>query len=188
MHIYLQTKRLILRKPEESDLHAFAAAINSLRIVENSASTLWPYTADHALAYLDHARRAGPRCLRAIAVSKGSGAIIGGAIIESDIVGQEAEIGYWIAEAAWWRGFGYELAYALADHGFRVYGYDRLIANYFHGNEGSRRILVRLGFRHVRHSLEPVPGHMHKGLVGHLELTLREWLQAHRKGIGDSKN
>lgn len=178
MHIYLQTKRLILRKPEEGDLHAFASAINSLRIVENSASTLWPYLADHALAYLEHARGAGPRCLRAIAVSKQSGAIVGGAIIEPDVVGQEAEIGYWIAEAAWWQGYGYELAIALADHAFRIYRYDRLIANYFHGNEGSRRILVRLGFRNVRHSMEPVPGHSHKAMVGHLELTLREWLRS----------
>jgi RimJ/RimL family protein N-acetyltransferase len=175
--VFLTTPRLILRTLEESDLPGWANDVNSLRIVENTAAVPWPFKLDDARGYLRHAQAAGPRCLRAIVVSRAEpGTVIGGAIIEPDVVGAEAEIGYWIAERAWERGYGAELALALADHAFRGFGFDRLIASYCHGNEGSRRILVRLGFRHVRHSLERTPGLGAAIMVGHLELTRREWL------------
>jgi RimJ/RimL family protein N-acetyltransferase len=177
MAVYLTSPRLILRMLEEGDLNVWQAEINSLRIVENTATVPWPFKLDDARDYLTHARAAGFRCLRAVAVLRSPPhGLIGGALIEPDVVGAEAEIGYWIAESAWAKGYGGELAYTLADHAIRVYGFDRLVASYCHGNEGSRRILVRLGFRHVRHSRERTPGLSAKIMVGHLELTRREWL------------
>lgn len=56
------------------------------------------------------------------------------------------ELGYWLAEAEWGKGFGGEAARAMTGHAFEMAQHDALLAGYARGNEASRRILERLGF------------------------------------------
>lgn len=59
-----------------------------------------------------------------------------------------AEIGLWIREADWGKGYGTEASRLLVGHAFDELRIHRIIAKVFEGNEASTRIWEKLGFRH----------------------------------------
>lgn len=59
----------------------------------------------------------------------------------------EAEIGYWIGVPFWGQGLIPEAVQALIRRGFAELGYRRLWCGYFEGNERSRRVQEKCGFR-----------------------------------------
>ncbi|HZG29011.1 MAG TPA: GNAT family N-acetyltransferase [Ensifer sp.] len=61
-----------------------------------------------------------------------------------------AELGYRLRKQHWKRGFASEGAKALVEWGFAKAGYDRIVANTMAVNLGSRRVMEKLGMRHVR--------------------------------------
>jgi len=172
----IKTERLLLRPLQESDLVALAAALNNYRIVRNTARIPWPYKLDDARDHLDRANRSTPGTLR-LSISEKSrpNSIVGGIGYEAEEAGHSAELGYWLAEPVWSKGFGYEAAAAVTTHAFEAAGHERLMAGYRHGNEASRRILDRLGFRTVGHEMMYSRGVGRKSPVARLELTRREW-------------
>ena len=58
-----------------------------------------------------------------------------------------AVLGYWIGQPYWGQGFATEAARALTNHGFTKGGIKRFIARHFNENEGSARVLRKIGFR-----------------------------------------
>lgn len=175
----IKTARLLLRPLRQSDLVSLAAALNNYRIVRNTARIPWPYSLDDAREYFDRVSQSVPGTLQLMIVDRARPDMIVGTIgYEVDAAGHSAELGYWLAEAVWARGFGYEAARAVTAHGFEVAGHERLMAGYRHGNEASRRILNRLGFRIVGHDMMYSRGVGHETPVARLELTRREWLKA----------
>ncbi len=174
----IKTERLLLRPLRESDLVALAATLNNYRIVRNTARIPWPYKLDDAREYLDRASLRIPGTLRlAIAEKSRPDIVVGGIGYEAEEAGHSAELGYWLAEPVWARGFGYEAAKAVTAHGFEAAGHERLMAGYRHGNEASRRILDRLGFRVVGHEMMYSRGIGRDTPVARLELTRHEWLR-----------
>ena len=87
-------------------------------------------------------------------------------------------LGYRLHRWAWGQGYGLEGAAALVDHGFRAMGLPAIHADTMTINLGSRRIMEKLGMRHLRNyaepSQEPIPGAEH-GEVEH-GFTAAEWL------------
>lgn len=59
-----------------------------------------------------------------------------------------AEIGLWIREADWGKGYGTEASRLLVGHAFDELRIHRIIAQVFEGNEASKRLWEKLGFRH----------------------------------------
>jgi [ribosomal protein S5]-alanine N-acetyltransferase len=60
------------------------------------------------------------------------------------------EFGIHLCSAHWGRGLATEVAQAVLDHAFRRLGLPALFAGHHPNNEASRRLLTKLGFRHVR--------------------------------------
>ncbi|MGI8521867.1 MAG: GNAT family N-acetyltransferase [Nocardioides sp.] len=73
-----------------------------------------------------------------------------------------AELGYRLRREAWGRGLAVEGSRALLSHGFTTVGLDRVWAQTMAVNTRSRRVLEKLGLRHVRAHVgewdEPIPG------------------------------
>jgi RimJ/RimL family protein N-acetyltransferase len=87
----------------------------------------------------------------------------------------EAEIGYWIGEPLWGRGYAPEAARELIRHAFEDPGMKTLWCGRFDGNEKSRRVSEKCGFRHVRTEQKhwPLIG---KTVTQHISrLTREEW-------------
>ena len=70
----------------------------------------------------------------------------------------ERELGYWLGVPYWGRGLIPEAARELLRHGFEDLGLRRIWCGYHEGNEKSRRVQEKLGFRfHHRCEDAPVP-------------------------------
>ena len=128
-----------------------------------------------------------PRRLRADAAARGigywagfhhSGRFLGWwalAIDEEDP--ETAELGYRLRHGAWGRGYATEGSRALLDHALVTLGLPRVWAVTMAVNLSSRRVMERLGMRHVRTSVEdweePLPGWEQGEVV--YEITRDDW-------------
>lgn len=75
-----------------------------------------------------------------------------------EIGDDEGEVGYWLGVPFWGRGLMPEAVSAIVDYGFRAMGLRRLWCGYFDGNEQSRRVQEKCGFRPHHTSVSvPVP-------------------------------
>jgi RimJ/RimL family protein N-acetyltransferase len=63
----------------------------------------------------------------------------------------EGTLGYYLAREYWGRGLATEAARAFVDFGFRELGLTRIVSSVEVGNDASKHILEKLGFRLVRH-------------------------------------
>jgi RimJ/RimL family protein N-acetyltransferase len=79
------------------------------------------------------------------------------------------EVGWRLPRSAWGRGLAVEGARALVAHGFETVGLERLWAETMTVNARSRRVMERLGMRHVRTDVrdwdDPIPGWEHGEVV-----------------------
>lgn len=93
-----------------------------------------------------------------------------------------AEIGYRLRREHWGQGLASEGALALVEWGFDSAGYDRVVACTMAVNHGSRRVMEKIGMRHVRTTFpdfpDRIPGAEH-GEVWY-ELLSSEWKSSSR--------
>ena len=168
------THRLTLRPLRENDLISLTAAINNPRVSHNLARVPWPYDLDDARAFHAHTMNLPPRSASyALVLKKQDGPIIGMTGYETD--GQESELGYWLAENHWGKGYMKEAAQAILDHAFAVTRLDRLQSRCFLGNEASRRLLIAVGFRPAGLGNAYAPVRRNRVVTQNFELTAREW-------------
>lgn len=89
-------------------------------------------------------------------------------------------LGYRLKRAAHGRGYATEGARALVDHAFTQLGASAVCATTMAVNRGSRRVLEKLAFRHVRTAHlpwpDPLPGNEHGDVV--YELARADWAAA----------
>ncbi len=62
----------------------------------------------------------------------------------------ECEIGFWLGEKYWGNGFVPEVGEKLIQRAFEDLGMNVIWANYFAGNENSKRVQEKLGFVHYK--------------------------------------
>ncbi len=59
----------------------------------------------------------------------------------------EAELGYWVGYPFWSNGIATEAAEEMIRHGFSDIGLEKIYCAYFFGNEQSKRVQEKLGFK-----------------------------------------
>ena len=60
----------------------------------------------------------------------------------------EAEIGYWIGEPYWNKGYATKATNLLMDFAFNQLGLNKLWCGYYDGNEASKRVQEKCGFKY----------------------------------------
>ena len=134
----LTTPRLTLRPPQDADAAALVRHLGNLNVSRWTGRIPHPYGPEDAAAFFAHHRNRPDDAL--ILFIERAGELIGGIGIE------KGELGYWLAEPHWGKGYGSEAARAVTDHAFEALGRDMMAASYLSGNAASRRILAGLGF------------------------------------------
>lgn len=86
----------------------------------------------------------------------GSIGLMVGAASNIGLPNTEAEIGYWIGVPYWGQGLIPEATREIMRHGFEDLELQRIWGGYFDGNEKSKRVLEKCGFRY-HHTEEDVP-------------------------------
>jgi RimJ/RimL family protein N-acetyltransferase len=137
----LETTRLILRPPREGDRQALVAALNNFNISRWTGRIPHPYGPADADAFLESCRNL-PADDVVLLITLGGEAI--------GVIGIErGELGYWLAEPQWGKGYATEAARAVTRHGFSAAGRESIEASYFVGNTASQHVLEKLGFEAV---------------------------------------
>lgn len=169
----LLSPRLVLRAPHEDDIDALAHLANNANIATMVSRMPHPYTVADAA---DFVRRttAGTigKCVYAITKAD-TGAFLGCCGVEPHEDGLTAELGYWLGEPHWNKGYATEAAQALIDMAFRTRDIAQLDARCRVMNVASRRVIQKCGFQYQG-----------GGMVGSLALGAMvpvEWFRLDRK-------
>ncbi len=141
------TERLVLRPPHDDDVPELAQLASNRRIAEMLARMPYPYGEAEARAFVAMCRErrmAGASWAISLA---GSGAFIGCAGLNATDRG--LELGYWIGEPYWRKGYATEAAHALVDLAFRVTTIPDLNVACRVLNPASRRVIHKCGFQYA---------------------------------------
>jgi RimJ/RimL family protein N-acetyltransferase len=148
----LETERLLLRPMTLADANFILELLNEPSFIRNVGDRN-VRTPDDARAYIMN----GPMKsyekngfgLFAV-IRKGTGEPIGMCgLIKRDAL-DDVDIGYALLPRFWSQGYAVEAAQAMRDHGRNVIGLKRLVAIVDPTNEGSIRVLEKIGLRYER--------------------------------------
>ncbi|MBU6443747.1 MAG: GNAT family N-acetyltransferase [Alphaproteobacteria bacterium] len=144
----LETERLLLRPPEESDVALIAMLAGDYEVSKNLARVPHPYTEGDAQSFVTRSamQRAQGTAFPFAIIRKDSGLYLGGCglhLMDNGLF----ELGYWLGRPHWGRGYATEAARKVAGFAFHGLRAVRLTAGYFHDNPASGRVLEKLGFR-----------------------------------------
>ncbi len=169
----IATPRLFLCPHEPWDADALVRGLNNFNVAQWTARVPHPYGMADAQAFLLMCRDKTPNVLR-LAITRTS-QLIGGIGIEG------GEIGYWLAEEQWGKGYGSEAAAAVTDYAFEAMELPSLQARYRIGNAASRRILLGLGFAELGEIKSHSKATGGETVVMRLELSRAAWEQARER-------
>jgi ribosomal-protein-alanine N-acetyltransferase len=149
----LRTDRLVLRPFEEADAEPlFPLAANPVV----TRFTLWEHhltTADTRVFVVDYARsryaEGVPEPLAVCLRSDPRGWPIGAVgVFWASQPNRTMELGYWLGEPFWGKGYAAEACRAVVGHAFAAHAPERVQARVIAGNDPSGRVLEKLGFRY----------------------------------------
>jgi len=147
----IESERLVLRPPSESDIPSMPAVFSDPEIYANTRSIPYPYTesdAAEAIKRFTRLRDADESHVFFIDLID-TGDLIG-SVGTLNIKGREqAEFGYAIGRKWWGRGYATEASAALLRFCFTDLGFHELCAHAMTRNPASSRVLQKLGMRSV---------------------------------------
>ncbi|MFI6156679.1 GNAT family N-acetyltransferase [Kitasatospora sp. NPDC051170] len=148
--VTLTTERLVLRAPLEEDVDAIFAACQDAEIQHWTVVPV-PYRREDAEFFVRKLAvdgwRTGDNRIWGV-YERATGALVGaqGIVLRADDRGA-GEIGWWAVKEFRGRGYTTEAARAVAEYGLREGGLRRLQWLAYVGNEGSRAVAEKVGFR-----------------------------------------
>jgi RimJ/RimL family protein N-acetyltransferase/precorrin-6B methylase 2 len=151
----IETRRLVIRDLEQSDLPALAALWSDPEVTRHMGGPR-----DYAVVVSSLAEDLQivqeVYDLRPV-IDKASDQVIGHCgYLEKEVDGRsEIELTYVLARAAWGKGLATEAAKALRDYAFQSLQCSRLIALIEPGNQASERVAQKIGMRFERETFRP---------------------------------
>ncbi len=95
---------------------------------------------------------------------------------ERPIGDHEAELGYWVGVPFWGQGIATEAAREMIRHGFEDLSLNKIICCYFQGNDRSKKVQQKCGFRYCRTNEESKVIMLGETRIEHINLlTFSEW-------------
>lgn len=173
----LQTDRLTLRKIRISDIPSLLKYVNHKVISDNILNFPYPYLEDDAIFRMNFVLQGfknEERYVFAIAL-KETDEFIGEIGIHLDKTNNRAEMGFWIGEPFWSKGYMSEAARRTLQFGFEEVGLNKIYATHFLANPASGKVLINCG---MIKEAEMIDHYQHKGIYGSVlqyRLTKKEY-------------
>ena len=148
----IETERLRLRPFQAGDAATVRRLAGDWEVARSLPNVPYPYGPEEAADWIGHTRRglaAGSEVSLAVTVRHG-GELVGAVGLTLSLHGRSAELGYWIGQPYWGRGFATEAAAAILRHGFVELGLRRVSATTLRHNKASVRVLEKLGLKFER--------------------------------------
>ena len=143
----LATERLVMRAPNEADVPQLVMLADNRHVADMLARMPHPYGEAEARAFLAMARVPRNGGVVYAMTLKENGAFVGCAGLNGTDRG--LEVGYWIGEPYWKRGYATEAAHALVDLAFSATDIGVLHASTRVINPASRRVIHKCGFQYA---------------------------------------
>lgn len=166
MALHLRTERLVLRPVDAGDvdaLHALHTDDEVMRYLSRGRPQREDVRDEELPRMLAWERR-DPAWGYSAVLDRATGAFLGWVLLRpaTDREPGELEIGWRFARASWGRGFATEAAQAVLHHAVTALGARSVFATTMAVNTASRRVMEKIGMRHVRswheHHDDPLPG------------------------------
>ena len=143
---FLETERLLLRRPERRDIPAIVPLANNYDVAKNLSKLPHPYTAQDGEDYVANVEKqwaAGSDFPFSI-TRKSDGALIGGCGLHPKN-GGVFEFGYWLGQPFWKQGYATEAARRLVVYAFQDLQAARVWAGWYWDNPASGHVLSKVG-------------------------------------------
>ena len=145
----IESKRLILRNWEDSDVKDIVEGLNNIEVAKWMASVPYPYTENDAKKFIEYAKSQDENVKISLAiVLKSSNKVIGGTEIRN-INKKDGTCGggIWLNEKYQKNGYGTEAFSSRNIYCFDILGLRRIENGYFKGNDKSHNMQLKLGYK-----------------------------------------
>lgn len=152
----LATRRLLLRSFKFSDAEDVRNLAGNFNVSKTTLNIAHPYELGMAEKWIGSHSKKWSACtdvFYAITLSDTKELI--GAISVVGMDGVKGELGYWIGEPHWNRGYCTEAAKALLGFSFESLGLSRIVAEHLSSNPASGRVLRNAGMKYVGRISKP---------------------------------
>lgn len=143
----LETRTLRLRKPTTKDLPKIREYANNSEIAKMTLNIPHPYQEKDAIFWLNRANQGfEDKSKYVFAICKLSNDdFIGGISLKINSRFNRAELGYWIAEPFWNKGFATEATQETLRFGFEEAGIHKIFATHLLDNPASGKVMTKNG-------------------------------------------
>jgi len=147
--VEITTERLLLRPFTMADAPAVAKLANNRKLHERLLYLPHPYTEQSAIDWIStHADNFNNDTGYELAVTdKHTGEIYGAIGLKHNKDHHKGELGYWIGEPYWGRGYASEAAQALINYAFTERGLHKVYSYHFDFNPASGRVMQKAGMK-----------------------------------------
>jgi len=167
----IETPRLVLRAPIRGDVPDIVKLADNKKIYEVLARLPHPYTRADGIAFVEILAQRPDGRPYAITLND---QFIG--VVSFDYrPGASPELGYWLGEPHWGKGYMSEAVKGLTEAAFATGLYPRLQARALASNAGSLHVLDKAGFKRIGEGPDP-QGHNAGQLVVLLEREQPKWM------------
>ncbi|MFN0264957.1 GNAT family N-acetyltransferase [Tepidamorphus sp. 3E244] len=143
------TKRLIMRRPTMADAAAITAKANNADVARWLSRMPYPYAQEDAKRWIEWVTNPQTgECAFVICLAE-TGEVIGACGLEAMPDLELPQVGYWLGEPHWGKGYATEAVQALIDYVFGNTGCDAIGVGCRVANVGSRRVIEKCGFQYA---------------------------------------
>lgn len=143
----LEMQRLRLGRIRQSDIPLIVSYANNKNISDNVLTLPYPYTEENALQWIKMSEDGFEKekdYIFGIYLNE-TDEFIGGIGLHTDKAHFKAELGYWIAEPFWNKGFASEAGIEILKFGFESLNLNKIYASHFLFNPASEKVLQKIG-------------------------------------------
>ena len=146
----IESKRIILRSWKDEDIGDLVEGLNNINVSKWMAGVTYPYTEKDAKAYIEKTKTLDEKVKIPLAiVLKENNKVIGGVDIRNiNTKDGTAGGGIWLNEKYQKNGYGTEAFSTKIKFCFEVLGLRRMENGYFEGNDKSRKMQEKLGYKY----------------------------------------
>ncbi|MAT56782.1 MAG: GNAT family N-acetyltransferase [Ignavibacteriae bacterium] len=143
----IKTSRLILGKLSINDIPKIIEYASNKKIADTTLNIPHPYEVRDAIFWINNANKGFENKSQftfGIKI-KTNYEFIGGIGLKINNVLNQAELGYWIAEKYWNKGFATEAVEAIIKFGFKELHLNKICASHLEQNPASGKVLIKNG-------------------------------------------
>lgn len=143
----IETSRLILGKLSFEDIPKIIEYAGNKKVAETTLNIPHPYKDNDAIFWINNANKGFENKTQFTfgIRTKNRDEFIGGIGLKINIRFQRANLGYWIAEPFWNKGYASEAVEAILKFGFTEINLNKIYATHLIENPASGRVMIKNG-------------------------------------------